>query len=110
MMKSHPDLARIFYRLNKRYFKSCLPRVLIYYDEIRVKKGYVCYGNVQRQPDNTFHIKIDPRRPSSMIDVEGTIIHECAHLLLYDITDTHGEAFQKVMLGLATRGAMKRIW
>ena len=52
-------------------------------------------GTFSDNPDNTFHIKIDPRRPSSMIDVEGTIIHECAHLLLYDITDTHGEAFQK---------------
>jgi hypothetical protein len=108
--ESHPRLLRIFRKFNKQYFQSRLPEPLIYYAHLEESDRDLCFGKVSQDEEGAFLIRIDPQWNSCRAITQWAVLHEMAHVDLWNETITHGAKFQRKMLNLAIAGAFRTIW
>lgn len=111
-MRSDPTLRKWFNKLNRKWFGGKLPqRTKIFYSEDLIEDGKrrLPYGECDwggGEPE----IRINPLLKEQgwiTVTVE-TLLHEMAHLAQFQRRvkgGDHGRGWERIMLGLAKRGA-----
>lgn len=103
------DLAKLYSNYNDFWFDNTLPKDMQFYwdnaeGNIAVTKGLL--------GDKAVSIHFNPYYNRAGATTEMSMLHEQCHIKLWtDPTAAlHGETFEKCMLDLATRGAMRGVW
>ncbi len=98
-------LRRWFREYNDRYFDGALP--------LSTCIGFAslegCYGDCDKK-GGRFFIRIDRENCSRVKERRATLLHEMAHVKLWDVYRGHGRIFDIEMQRLAAAGAMRGLW
>ena len=98
-------LRRWFREYNDRYFGGALPLPT----RVRLASLEDCYGDCDKI-GGRFHLRIDRVNCSREKVRRATLLHEMAHVKLWDVHRGHGRIFDTEMQRLAVEGAMRGLW
>lgn len=104
--RSDRQLRRWYRDYNRRHFGGKLPAdVAIVYETVAG-----AFGDCLKMADGWFRIRINPDLNIGRRSRRFTLVHEMAHVKLWDRNQRHGPVFDAEMLRLANAGAMKGLW
>ena len=117
--RNSPILCEMFDRLNRKHFRSSLPRVSVMWHRPLLAGGTVAYAaQFVVLMDGGAAILVNPllRRLKMWRYIESTLLHEMVHCHLWHRGERpaafngHGKKFQKEMQRLARAKAFAQLW
>ena len=104
MILTNAVAQHMYHQFNKQWFSNRLPKDMVVYYEDIWQMGVTCYHR-----ERPLYIQLSKKLRWTEASTALVLLHEMVHVSLpYRVN--HGREFQKAMMKLAKRGALKPWW